>query len=30
MALHVYDHVTRSRRKFEPIHPGKVGMYVCA
>jgi len=29
MALHVYDHVTRSRRKFEPIHPGKVGMYVC-
>ncbi len=29
MALHVYDHVTRARRKFEPIHPGKVGMYVC-
>ncbi len=29
MTLHVYDHVTRSRRQFEPIHPGKVGMYVC-
>ncbi len=29
MSLHVYDHVTRTRRKFEPIHPGKVGMYVC-
>ena len=29
MSLHVYDHVTRTRREFEPIHPGKVGMYVC-
>jgi cysteinyl-tRNA synthetase len=29
MSLHVYDHVSRARRKFEPIHPGKVGMYVC-
>ncbi|MBC8425809.1 cysteine--tRNA ligase [bacterium] len=29
MTLHVYDHVARTRRKFEPIHPGKVGMYVC-
>jgi cysteinyl-tRNA synthetase len=29
MSLHVYDHVARTRRKFEPIHPGKVGMYVC-
>ena len=29
MALHVYDHISRSRRKFEPINPGKVGMYVC-
>jgi len=29
MALHVYDHITRTRRRFEPIHPGKVGMYVC-
>jgi len=29
MTLHVYDHVARTRRKFEPIHPGRVGMYVC-
>jgi cysteinyl-tRNA synthetase len=29
MTLHVYDHVSRSRRRFEPIHPGEVGMYVC-
>ncbi|MCB0922870.1 MAG: class I tRNA ligase family protein, partial [Actinobacteria bacterium] len=29
MALHVYDHISRARRKFEPIQPGKVGMYVC-
>jgi len=29
MALHVYDHMTRTKRKFEPVNPGKVGMYVC-
>ena len=29
MSLHVYDHISRSRKKFVPIHPGKVGMYVC-
>jgi cysteinyl-tRNA synthetase len=29
MALHVYDHVTRTKRRFEPVQPGKVGMYVC-
>jgi cysteinyl-tRNA synthetase len=29
MTLHVYDHVSRTRRRFEPIHPGKVGLYVC-
>ncbi len=29
MALYVYDHVTRTKRRFEPVHPGKVGMYVC-
>ncbi len=28
MALHVYDHVTRSRRKFEPS-TRQGGMYVC-
>jgi len=29
MALHVYDHVTRTKKRFEPLHPGRVGMYVC-
>ncbi len=29
MALHVYDPMTRTKREFQPIHPGKVGMYVC-
>jgi len=29
MALHVYDHVTRTKKKFEPVQPGRVGMYVC-
>ncbi len=29
MALHVYDHVSRTKRTFEPIRPGHVGMYVC-
>jgi cysteinyl-tRNA synthetase len=29
MALHVYDHVTRTKKKFEPVRPGHVGMYVC-
>lgn len=29
MTLHVYDHVTRTRRPFQPVHPGRVGMYVC-
>ncbi|MBT3317257.1 cysteine--tRNA ligase [bacterium] len=29
MTLHVYDHVTRSKKEFVPITPGKVGMYVC-
>ena len=28
MALHVYDHVTRTKKKFEPVRPGHVGMYV--
>ena len=25
----IYDTMTRSKRVFEPIEPGKVGMYVC-
>jgi len=29
MALHVWDHIARAKRKFEPIRPGQVGMYVC-
>ncbi len=29
MSLHVYDHMTRTKRPFEPVRPGKVGMYVC-
>jgi len=29
MTLHVYDHVTRSKKEFVSITPGKVGMYVC-
>ena len=29
MALHVYDHVTRTKKKFEPVQPDRVGMYVC-
>jgi cysteinyl-tRNA synthetase len=27
--LRFYDTLTRSKRPFEPIEPGKVGMYVC-
>jgi cysteinyl-tRNA synthetase len=29
MTLHVYDHVNRRKVPFEPVEPGKVGMYVC-
>ena len=27
--LHVYNSLTKERELFEPIHEGKVGMYVC-
>lgn len=29
MTLHVLDHATRTKRPFTPVHPGKVGLYVC-
>src|SRR5437868_2242383 len=29
MPLVVYDTLSREKRKFEPVTPGKVGMYVC-
>ena len=29
MSLHVYNSLHRSKERFEPIIPGKVGMYVC-
>ncbi len=29
MALRVYDTLKQKKTDFEPIHPGKVGMYVC-
>jgi cysteinyl-tRNA synthetase len=29
MNLHFYNSLSRKKEKFEPILPGKVGMYVC-
>ncbi|HOX25949.1 MAG TPA: cysteine--tRNA ligase [Candidatus Krumholzibacteria bacterium] len=29
MSLRVYDHLTRTKRPFAPVRPGRVGMYVC-
>jgi cysteinyl-tRNA synthetase len=29
MALHLYDTLTRSKRPFVPVDPGRVTMYVC-
>jgi cysteinyl-tRNA synthetase len=29
MALRVYDTLRQKKTDFEPVHPGKVGMYVC-
>jgi arginyl-tRNA synthetase len=29
MALRVYDTLTRQKKDFQPVQPGKVGMYVC-
>ena len=27
--LKIYNTLTRQKEEFKPIHPGKVGMYVC-
>ncbi|MBI5838264.1 MAG: cysteine--tRNA ligase [Candidatus Eisenbacteria bacterium] len=29
MALRLYDTLTRDKREFQPVAPGKAGMYVC-
>ncbi|HET6350317.1 MAG TPA: cysteine--tRNA ligase [Candidatus Krumholzibacteria bacterium] len=29
MALRVYDTLRQKKTDFQPVHPGKVGMYVC-
>ncbi len=29
MELHLFDTYNRSNRKFEPLHPPKVGLYTC-
>ncbi|MFM8559523.1 MAG: cysteine--tRNA ligase [bacterium] len=29
MAMRIYDTLTRDKREFVPVTPGKVGMYVC-
>jgi len=29
MSLHIYNTLTRSKENFEPLVPGRVGMYVC-
>ena len=29
MALRIYNTLTREKQEFQPVNPGKVGMYVC-
>ncbi|MCF2707010.1 cysteine--tRNA ligase [Arcanobacterium haemolyticum] len=29
MSLNIYDSATHSLREFTPLHPGKVGIYLC-
>ena len=29
MTLRVYNTLTRQKELFEPVRPGKVGMYLC-
>ena len=28
-SLYIYNSLSKSKEKFEPLHPGAVGMYVC-
>lgn len=27
--MKIYNTLTRQKEEFVPVHPGKVGMYVC-
>ena len=29
MSLRVYNTLSKQKELFEPVHPGKVGMYLC-
>ncbi len=29
VSLHIYDTATRELREFQPLHEGKVGIYIC-
>ena len=29
MSIRVYNDMTRQKEEFVPLHPGKVGSYVC-
>ena len=29
VSLHLFDTATREMREFQPLEPGKVGMYIC-
>ena len=29
MSIRVYNDMTRQKEEFVPLHPGKVGIYVC-
>src|SRR5271165_6004562 len=29
MSLHIYNTLSKRKEIFEPVHPGKIGMYLC-